>query len=94
MSVEHEGLSASSYSTSTPTSSRNINSSSPNTTQTPGVYYRFSRLSKPYLSLPRWHEHDADEIQQHADLCVEEAIKGLEAAGWAKNSVKVIGTPP
>ena len=40
---------------------------------------------------PRWHDHDANEIQQHADLCVEEAMKSLEAAGWAKNSVKVIG---
>lgn len=38
-----------------------------------------------------WHEHDADEIQQHADACVEEAVKELEKAGWAKESVKVVG---
>ncbi|KAF9466043.1 glycerol kinase [Collybia nuda] len=44
-----------------------------------------------YYPNPGWHEHDADEIQQHADLCVEGAIRDLEAAGWAKSSVKVIG---
>ncbi|KAF8159582.1 glycerol kinase [Crassisporium funariophilum] len=44
-----------------------------------------------YYPNPGWHEHDADEIQQHADTCVEEAVKALEASGWAKESVKVIG---
>lgn len=44
-----------------------------------------------FLCLSRWHDHDANEIQQHADLCIDETIKRLEAAGWAKNSVKVIG---
>jgi glycerol kinase len=44
-----------------------------------------------FLSGDRWHEHDADEIQQHADACIEGAIKELEKAGWAKESVKVIG---
>lgn len=43
------------------------------------------------LSGDRWHEHDADEIQQHADACIEGAIKELEKAGWATESVKVIG---
>jgi hypothetical protein len=38
-----------------------------------------------------WHDHDADEIQQHADACIEGAVKQLEKAGWAKESVKVIG---
>jgi hypothetical protein len=42
----------------------------------------------------RWHEHDADEIQQHSDQCVEEAIKKVEEAGWTKDSIKVIGTSP
>ncbi|KAF8239340.1 glycerol kinase [Tricholoma matsutake] len=44
-----------------------------------------------YYPNPGWHDHDANEIQQHADLCIDETIKRLEAAGWAKNSVKVIG---
>ncbi|KAJ3516944.1 hypothetical protein NLJ89_g817 [Agrocybe chaxingu] len=44
-----------------------------------------------YYPNPGWHEHDADEIQQHADKCVEEAVKALEESGWAKESVKVIG---
>ncbi|KAF8889329.1 glycerol kinase [Infundibulicybe gibba] len=44
-----------------------------------------------YYPNPGWHDHDADEIQKHADLCVENTIKDLEAAGWAKASVKVIG---
>lgn len=42
----------------------------------------------------RWHDHDADEIQQHADACIEEASKELEKAGWAKESVKVVGEFP
>jgi hypothetical protein len=46
-----------------------------------------------YLShLPyRWHEHDATEIQEHADRCIEEGTKALEDAGWAKESIKAIG---
>ena len=42
-------------------------------------------------TISRWHDHDALEIQSHAEQCIEEAIKELEAAGWAKESVKVIG---
>ncbi|KAM6497029.1 hypothetical protein JOM56_007502, partial [Amanita muscaria] len=38
-----------------------------------------------------WHEHDADEIQHHADICIEDGTKALEAAGWAKESVKILG---
>jgi glycerol kinase len=38
-----------------------------------------------------WHDHDAIEIVQHAELCIEGAIKALQDAGWAKESVKVIG---
>ncbi|TFK39928.1 glycerol kinase [Crucibulum laeve] len=44
-----------------------------------------------YYPNPGWHEHDAEEIQQHADLCILETIKSLESSGWAKESVKVIG---
>ncbi|KIM44578.1 hypothetical protein M413DRAFT_25048 [Hebeloma cylindrosporum] len=44
-----------------------------------------------YYPNPGWHEHDADEIQEHADKCIEEATGALEAAGWAKESVKAIG---
>jgi glycerol kinase len=40
----------------------------------------------------RWHDHDAEEIQEVADKCIAEACKELEKAGWAKESVKVIGT--
>ena len=32
-----------------------------------------------------------DEIQQHADTCIEEAIQELERAGWAKECVRVVG---
>lgn len=39
----------------------------------------------------RWHEHDVDEIQQHANLCIEETMKTVENLGYTKNSVKVIG---
>jgi len=39
----------------------------------------------------RWHEHDALEIQHFVDKCIEEVVKSLQAAGWAKESVKVIG---
>ncbi|XP_006461787.1 hypothetical protein AGABI2DRAFT_185889 [Agaricus bisporus var. bisporus H97] len=44
-----------------------------------------------YYPHPGWHDHDADEIQQHANTCIEESVKQLEKAGWAKESVKVIG---
>ncbi|KAK7467411.1 Glycerol kinase [Stygiomarasmius scandens] len=44
-----------------------------------------------YYPHPGWHDHDAKEIQEHAERCMGEAIKELEAAGWAKESVKVIG---
>ncbi|KAF8637580.1 hypothetical protein AX17_002649 [Amanita inopinata Kibby_2008] len=44
-----------------------------------------------YYPNPGWHDHDADEIQRHADMCIEEGTKSLEASGWTKDSVKVIG---
>ncbi|KAG5636780.1 hypothetical protein H0H81_006894 [Sphagnurus paluster] len=44
-----------------------------------------------YYPNPGWHEHDATEIVEHADLCIADAIKEMVAAGWAANSVKVIG---
>ncbi|KAF8074908.1 glycerol kinase [Lyophyllum atratum] len=51
-----------------------------------------SQLEFPqYYPKPGWHEHDAVEIKEHADICITEAVKGMEAAGWAENSIKVIG---
>ncbi|KAF9531703.1 hypothetical protein CPB83DRAFT_848581 [Crepidotus variabilis] len=44
-----------------------------------------------YYPNPGWHEHDAVEIQEHSDKCIEEAVVALEAAGWKKESIKVIG---
>ncbi|EAU90324.2 glycerol kinase [Coprinopsis cinerea okayama7 len=44
-----------------------------------------------YYPQPGWHEHDANEIQQTSDLCIEEAVKKLEETGWSKDSIKVIG---
>lgn len=38
-----------------------------------------------------WHEQDSDELIESCDTCITEACKALEAAGWAKESVKVIG---
>ena len=57
-----------------------------------GFVYLLVEWAETYGEHCRWHEHDADEIQQHADKCVEETIKALEASGWAKESVKAIGT--
>ena len=39
----------------------------------------------------RWHEHDAEEIMDVCNTCIDEACKDLESAGWSKDSVKVIG---
>ncbi|KAI0734034.1 glycerol kinase [Fomitopsis betulina] len=44
-----------------------------------------------YYPEPGWHEQEADEIMDSCDVCITEASKKLEAAGWSKNSVKVIG---
>ncbi|KAF7308201.1 hypothetical protein HMN09_00667900 [Mycena chlorophos] len=44
-----------------------------------------------YYPHPGWHSHDATEIQETADACIEGAMKELTAAGWATDSVKVIG---
>ncbi|KAJ7894368.1 glycerol kinase [Mycena leptocephala] len=44
-----------------------------------------------YYPHPGWHDHDANEIQEHADKCIEAAVKEMVAAGWAADSVKVIG---
>jgi len=89
-------LFASSSLTSTPTLSPSTSSSSLSTILILGTSLVQIRLSEPLsdLTIPRWHDHDADEIQQHADLCIAEAIKNLESAGWAQESVKVIGTFP
>ncbi|KAJ7631315.1 glycerol kinase [Mycena polygramma] len=40
---------------------------------------------------PRWHDHNATEIQEHADKCIEAAVGEMVKAGWAADSIKVIG---
>lgn len=44
-----------------------------------------------YYPNPGWHEHDPEEIQQISEECITHACAKLEEAGWAKESVKVIG---
>ncbi|KAG6813866.1 hypothetical protein H0H92_006273 [Tricholoma furcatifolium] len=44
-----------------------------------------------YYPNPGWHEHDADEIMEHANRCISTAINNMVSAGWAQDSVKVIG---
>jgi glycerol kinase len=44
-----------------------------------------------YYENPGWHSHDAEEIQKYAHATIAEAVKDLEAKGWAKESIKVIG---
>ncbi|TFL01957.1 glycerol kinase [Pterulicium gracile] len=51
-----------------------------------------SQLEFPqYYPQPGWHDHDPAEIQSHCDKVIDAAVKQLEEAGWAKESVKVIG---
>ena len=40
----------------------------------------------------RWHEHDPNEIIQACQDCIDEAVRNIEAAGYPKTSIKVIGT--
>ncbi|KAJ8590151.1 glycerol kinase [Rhizopogon salebrosus TDB-379] len=44
-----------------------------------------------YYPNPGWHEHDPQEIQQVSEACIAHTCEKLEEAGWAKESVKVIG---
>ncbi|KAI0675939.1 glycerol kinase [Trametes maxima] len=44
-----------------------------------------------YYPEPSWHEQDPDELMESCDVCITEASKRLEEAGWAKESIKVIG---
>ncbi|KDQ51018.1 hypothetical protein JAAARDRAFT_73838 [Jaapia argillacea MUCL 33604] len=44
-----------------------------------------------YYPQPGWHEHDAREIKETCDACIDEACKTLEGTGYAKESIKVIG---
>lgn len=44
-----------------------------------------------YYPEPGWHEQDANEIISSCNECVEQACKNLEAAGYGKDSIKVIG---
>ena len=72
--------------------SLNISSSSLNIIRIRGIFGKaLIPISISFVCLCRWHDHDANEIQHHADLCIEQTIKTLEASGWAKSSVKVIG---
>ncbi|KAI0316013.1 glycerol kinase [Amylostereum chailletii] len=44
-----------------------------------------------YYPHPGWHEHDAAEMMEVCNTCIDEAVKNLEKAGWSRDSVKVIG---
>ncbi|PSS30992.1 hypothetical protein PHLCEN_2v2480 [Hermanssonia centrifuga] len=44
-----------------------------------------------YYPQPSWHEHDAEEIMETCNSCIEEACVELEKLGWTKESVKAIG---
>lgn len=46
----------------------------------------------PLISTLSWHEHDADQIIESCDSCIEQACIELEGLGWTRQSVKVIGT--
>lgn len=83
--------SGSSSSISTRTSSRNTRSSFRNTTLIQGKSLSLPSLEALLIHGCRWHDHDAVEIQDHSNKCIEEATAELEKAGWAKESIKVIG---
>ena len=44
-----------------------------------------------YYPEPGWHEHDAEQIMESCDACIDQACGELETLGWTKESVKVIG---
>ncbi|THH28121.1 hypothetical protein EUX98_g6072 [Antrodiella citrinella] len=44
-----------------------------------------------YYPQPGWHEHDADEMMETCDACIDGAVEELQKEGWTKESVKVIG---
>ncbi|KIJ55610.1 hypothetical protein M422DRAFT_41547 [Sphaerobolus stellatus SS14] len=44
-----------------------------------------------YYENPGWHSHDATEIQEVSDKCIEETVKKLEEQGLSKESIKAIG---
>jgi len=44
-----------------------------------------------YYPQPGWHEHDADEMMETCDACIDGAVDELQREGWTKESVKVIG---
>lgn len=58
----------------------------------PGCVFSGSLLStRADFADDSWHEQDPDELVESCDVCITEACKALEAAGWANESVKVIG---
>jgi glycerol kinase len=44
-----------------------------------------------YYPQPGWHEHDADQMMESCDACIDQACVELEKLGWTKESIKVIG---
>lgn len=44
-----------------------------------------------YYPQPGWHEHDAEQIMESCEACIDQACVELEKLGWTKESVKVIG---
>ncbi|KAI0690300.1 glycerol kinase [Cytidiella melzeri] len=44
-----------------------------------------------YYPEPSWHEHDAEQIMESCEACIDQACVELEKVGWTKESVKVIG---
>ncbi|KAF8576472.1 glycerol kinase [Ramaria rubella] len=44
-----------------------------------------------YYDHPGWHSHDASEIQEACETCIDETVKELETLGWAQDSIKAIG---
>ncbi|EJD40350.1 glycerol kinase [Auricularia subglabra TFB-10046 SS5] len=38
-----------------------------------------------------WHEHDAEEMQRCVEACIDQGMANLEAEGWSRESVRVVG---
>lgn len=66
--------------------------SSPSTIRSLGAPLSLSNAFIWYTdACTRWHEHDPEEIIETCDTCITDTCTELEAAGWSKDSVKVIG---
>jgi hypothetical protein len=73
------------------TLSRNTRSSSLSITLILGQSLKGPRESSLNVCACRWHEHDAEELQQSCETCIDEAVKNLEGVGFTRDSVKAIG---